>query len=132
MNDYAKQAAAAQDAQDRAISYGASVGGDALDERNLRIRAEAKMTVGLGHPDLVEVTRLRLLSDPGCPFWDISYCYGLLKSDADHPAGVPVRVDLGVYQLPKRGFRRTLVELAQANNVYAKGIGLLDNISTLS
>jgi hypothetical protein len=132
MTDYAKQAAGAQAAQDRAIAYGANVSGMALGERDVWIRENANTTVGLGHPDLVEITRLRLLSDAGFPYWDISYCYGLLKATDEFPHGVPVRVLLDVYQLPKRGYRRVLVELAKASGKYAKGIGLLDNISTLS
>ena len=123
--NYAETAAAAQRAHDRAVAYGANAT-NPLDERSVWIREQAKTTVGLGHPDLVEIARLRLLSDPGFPWWDISYCYGVLRD------GTPVRVDLGVGQLPKRGFRRKLVELAQANGKHAKGMGLLDNISTLS
>ena len=29
-------------------------------------------------PRLKRITRLRLLSDPGFPLWDVSYCYGVL------------------------------------------------------
>lgn len=70
------------------------------------------------------ITRLRILSDPGLPFWDISYCHGEL--DGEH-----VEVDLPFFQLPKRGFKKRIVEAAKRDKVYAKGIGILDNISTL-
>src|SRR4051794_3553299 len=31
----------------------------------------------LGNPSLKKITRIRLLSDPGCPFWDVSYVHGV-------------------------------------------------------
>lgn len=70
------------------------------------------------------VTRLRLLSDPGYPWWDVSYCYGTLE-------GKTVRVQLPFDRLPRRGFRRTIVKHAQNDGVYAVKLGILDNISTL-
>lgn len=115
---------AAQAAHDRSLAYGAYAT-NPLDARNVAIRENARTTVTLDHPDLVEVTRLRLLTDPGCPFWDVSYCYGSLRD------GTPVRVDIGVYQLPRFGYKRELVKLAKASGKYAIGLGLLDNISTL-
>ena len=44
----------------------------------------------------LEITRLRLLSDPGFPAWDVSYCHGILN-------GRHVDVQLPFYQLPKYG-----------------------------
>lgn len=76
-----------------------------------------------GTPGL-KVTRLRLLSDPGFPFWDVSYCHGTLD-------GKNVRVELPFSQLPKRGFRRAIVQAAIKDGVHAKSIGVLDAISTL-
>ncbi len=75
------------------------------------------------HPGL-KVTRLRLLSDPGIPFWDVSYCDGQLD-------GYHVKVGLPFSQLPKRQFLKAIVEYAKRDGVYAKGIGILDAISTL-
>lgn len=72
----------------------------------------------------LHVTRLRLLSDPGHPEWDVSYCYGEID-------GEPVRVGLPFSSLPKRGVAKTIVEFARHDKVYAKGLGILDNISTL-
>lgn len=72
----------------------------------------------------LRITRLRLLSDPGLPFWDVSYCHGYLH-------GEPVDVELPFSQLPKRGFRRAIVAYAQNERLYARGLGVLDNISTL-
>lgn len=73
----------------------------------------------------LRVTRLRLLSDPGFPLWDVSYCHGML--DGKH-----VDVRLPFDQLPKRGMKVALVKAAQKAGVFAKGIGILDNISTLN
>ena len=80
--------------------------------------------VTLDDPDLVKITRLRLLGDSdgwAYPYLDVSYCYGRLAD------GTHVRVDLGVYHFPKRGLKRALVELAQKHGRYAKGLGLLDD-----
>jgi len=77
----------------------------------------------LGDPNLARVVRLRLLSDPGFPFWDISYCYGQAKD------GALVRVDLGTSQLRKQNIKGQLIDLCKAAGVYAKGLNLLnDNI----
>jgi hypothetical protein len=70
------------------------------------------------------ITRLRLLSDPGFPAWDVSYCHGKVN-------GEPVEVSLPFNQLPKRGISRAIVAHAKHDGVFAKGIGILDCISTL-
>tara|TARA_R110002020_G_scaffold304058_1_gene519806 strand:+ start:105 stop:431 length:327 start_codon:yes stop_codon:yes gene_type:complete len=72
----------------------------------------------------LHVTRLRLLSDPGCPMWGVSYCFGRLN-------GKNVKVMLPFHDLPKRGFRKAIVEWAKEDKVYAKKLGILENISTL-
>lgn len=77
----------------------------------------------LADKEVVKITRLRLLSDPGYPYWDVSYCHGQLADGTI----VPVLLDDGM--LPKNGLSRALVEMAKRAGRYAKGIGLLDNIS---
>lgn len=74
---------------------------------------------------LARVLRLRLLSDPGFHSWDVSYCHGELKD------GTPCRVSLPFDQLPKRGYIHAIIQHARKDNVYAKGLGVLDAISTL-
>ena len=71
------------------------------------------------------ITRLRLLTDAGFPFWDVSYCHGTVD-------GVPCVVDLPFDQLPRRGMQRAIVEAAERDGIHAHGIGILDNLSTLS
>lgn len=72
----------------------------------------------------LRVTRLRLLSDPGIPFWDVSYCDGMLD-------GKFVRVILPFSQLPKRDTMKAIIAYAKRDGVFAKGIGILDCISKL-
>ena len=75
--------------------------------------------------------RLRLLSDPGFPYWDVSYCVGYLGKGFDYK----VRVILPFGQIPKGtdknrvSTKMWLVEEARKHGVYAKGIGLLDGLS---
>lgn len=82
-----------------------------------------RQTVPWTTPGL-KVNRLRLLSDPGLPFWDVSYCYGELD-------GQDVRVDLPFSQLPKRNMRSAIVGYAIKDRVNARDMGILHNISTL-
>lgn len=77
-------------------------------------------TVELGDPRLTKIARLRLLSDPGFPFYDVSYCYGILKD------GKKVRVNLPRYQFSKRRLKGELLEMCKEAGVYAKGLGLFD------
>jgi hypothetical protein len=72
------------------------------------------------------ITRLRLLSDPGFPLWDVSYCHGILN-------GRHVNVRLPFSQLPKYGkggVRAALYTEAKATGKFIKG--LFESISTLN
>lgn len=70
----------------------------------------------------LEITRLRLLSDPGFPVWDVSYCHGILN-------GRHVNVRLPFSQLPKRGMKAALYKEARETGKFIKG--LFSSISTL-
>lgn len=72
------------------------------------------------------VTRLRLLSDPGHPIWDVSYCDGRLAD------GTLVRVQLPFDQVPKSNVTGFIVDEARKAKVYARGLGILNSISLLS
>lgn len=76
--------------------------------------------IPLGHPDLISIDRLRLITEAGYPLYDISYCFGTM-SDGAH-----VRVDLGDSQLEKRNIKHQLILLARGAKVSAKKLGLLD------
>lgn len=73
----------------------------------------------------LRVTRLRLLTDPGFPMWDVSYCHGMIGDE-------PVRVVLPFGQLPKGRVSSAIIEHAKRDGVYAKRLGILDAISTLT
>ena len=88
--------------------------------------------VPLADPDLVRIDRIRLLTDPGLPFYDLSYCWGTLR-DGRH-----VRVDLGRYQFARRprgtaqkgshaSLRGQLVQCAKDAGRHAKQLGMLDD-----
>jgi hypothetical protein len=72
---------------------------------------------------LSKIVRLKVVTDPGFPYLDVSYCYGDLKD------GTKVRVRLPFHQLPKKGARRSIVEHAKADGVYAHGLGILDALA---
>jgi hypothetical protein len=73
--------------------------------------------------DGLEITRLRLLSDPGFPLWDLSYCHGVLN-------GSHVNVRLPFSQLPKYKMKAALYKEAKATGKFIKG--LFSSISTLN
>lgn len=100
-------------------SYGALESNPINDEIRAT-RGAIQETVDLTDPRLAKITRLRLVTDPGFPLYDLSYCYGELRD------GTPVRVQLPEYQFPKRNLTGALIAMAKANKVYAKGLGLLD------
>jgi hypothetical protein len=83
-------------------------------------------TVDWTDPELKKITRLRLVSDPSFPFWDVSYCWGELKT------GERVRVNTPFFQLPKKQMRRHIVEAAKRDGVHAKNLGIFDALSTLT
>ena len=79
--------------------------------------------VGWADPTLKRITRLRLVSDQGCPFWDVSYCWGVLQD------GTACRVQLPFGQLPRgRGkVREAILAHARREGVYAKRTGIFDD-----
>jgi hypothetical protein len=119
----------AQQAQDRAIAYGAHITGEAVGPE---YHATVEKGVAYTFHDIQalggRITRLRLLSDPGFPMWDVSYCHATL------PDGRIVRVETTFFQLPRRNTIGAIIEDARREGYHAKAIGLLDrgNWSTLS
>ena len=88
----------------------------------------------------LRITRLRLLSDPGIPFWDVSYCDGVIL----HEDGTrePVMVSLPFSQLARTSrylgqlrrapsLARQIIEYGKKDGVFVKRLGVLDVISTL-
>lgn len=110
---------------------------------NLYGTSETNPLPASGHPDikgrvdwsdsrLARITRLRLLSDPGYPAWDVSYCHGVLHD------GTHVDVILPFSQLAKTvgrwgtgALQKDIIRHAKRDKVYAKGLGVFNAISTL-
>ncbi len=101
-----------------------------IDEAGHKLREDVYkdyIVVEWTDPQLAKIERLRLLSDPGYPVWDVHYCYGRLKN------GQAVKVDLPFDQLRKnRSINSQIIEYAKKDGVYAKGLGIFDAVSTLN
>lgn len=70
----------------------------------------------IADPRLVAITRIRLLSDADCPFWDVSYVHGLALMPWGEKVRVRVRVPWGPTELKcGPGFTRRLVALLEAS-----------------
>lgn len=81
--------------------------------------------IPLSDKRLVRIDRIRLLTEPGYPAYDVSYVYGTLR-DGRH-----VRVDLGTYRIAKgakggKSLKAHLVDLAKAAGRHAHGLHMLD------
>lgn len=104
--------------------------------------ASGGLTLDIKDPRLKRVTRIRFLSDPGYPAWDLSYCWG------ETVDGEPCRVRADfLYSIPKRRIavnpntgRRTatswplksaIYDLCKAEGIHAKNMGIFDALSTL-
>jgi hypothetical protein len=73
----------------------------------------------------LRITRLRLLSDPGYPFWDVSYCHGMIGNER-------VSVSVPFSDLPKANRNGAIIEAAKRDGVNAKMLGVFSAISTLN
>jgi hypothetical protein len=100
-------------------AYGVEQSNPITDEVRA-IRDAIEDTVELTDGRLALITRLRLVTDPGFPMYDLSYCYGELRD------GTPVRVRLPWHQFNKRNLKGDLIAMCREAGVYAKGLGLLD------
>jgi hypothetical protein len=76
--------------------------------------------VQLDDKRLRRIRRLRLLSDPGFPMWDLSYCWGELAD------GTKVRVQLPRHQFSKGKLFTELIEMGKEAGVYMKRLGVFD------
>jgi hypothetical protein len=90
---------------------------DRLDQ----LEQDGDFDLALNDRRLTRITRLRMISDPGFPFWDVSYCYGVMKD------GRTCRVSLPEVQFPKRNLKGAIIAMCTRERVYAKGLGLLDS-----
>jgi len=95
--------------------------------KNVTHKIEGCGAVAWNDPGLKRIIRLRLLSDPGFPLWDVSYCHGEMKD------GTIVRVALPFFQLNKgRGknsINAQIIRFAKADNLFVKRLGIFEAIS---
>jgi hypothetical protein len=84
----------------------------------VRDRIDYSKRYQLADRDLVKITRLRLLTEPGTPVLDLSYCYGELKD------GTPVLVDLPRHQFAKHLWKSQMYAMFTEAGRYAKGMGI--------
>ncbi len=104
------------------IEYGGEI--NSIHEFPAHLKADGDTQfVDWTAPDLERITRLRLISDPGFPVWDVSYCLGILKN------GVVVHVQLPFDQLRKKNVKKDILTYAVEDKVYAKGLGLFSPIT---
>jgi len=103
--------------------YGARESNGLVNGNEYHKEFQGARTVPWTEPGL-KVTRLRLLSDPGYPAWDVSYCHGEVN-------GEKVHVELPFSDLPKRRTRRAIVHYAIKDRVNAKQMGVFNAISKL-
>jgi hypothetical protein len=77
--------------------------------------------------ELEKIIRLRLVSDPGYPEWDITYCHGILKD------GTNVIVGLPFGSLPKKNYKKSIKAWAKHSNICPIELGIFKYgvISTL-
>lgn len=112
---------AASRSMDLAVRYG-------VDETNPLWMSEAthenvdySIDTWLGDPQIARVVRLRMLTEPGYPYMDISYCYVQMKD------GRYARLGGHIPTLRKGRFLKVdLIAWAKEEKVFAKGLGLLD------
>jgi len=83
-------------------------------------RRNVRLYVPWNHPDLARITRLRFLSDMGYPYWDISYCHGVMKN------GEMCDVQLPFNQVRKNAVNTDILVWAKRDGVYAKGLGIYE------
>lgn len=99
-----------------------------LDEFNKELIPDAQAEwVSWQDRRLKRITRLRLVSDPGHPYWDCSYIYGQLRN------GDPVHVHNPFLpgELTKRTLRNDIIQAARHDGVYAKGLGVFEALALL-
>lgn len=75
--------------------------------------------------DKIVLERLRLITDPWLPYYDVSYCHCLVNGQQTDIVGFPS-------EIPKRGKERYLVDICKRNGIYIKDITNSAKISTLS
>lgn len=108
------------------MSYGINETNALTDGQAYHSGTDYSVVYELSDREVVKIDRLRLLSEPGYPYWDISYCVGVLAN------GTRVPVQLDVTQLGKRTWKTELVNVFRKAGRYAVGMGVFESVSTLN
>jgi hypothetical protein len=103
-----------------AAKYGVVQTGTAVDGSYHETVAHEGHTLADVAAEGGKITRLRMLTERGYPFLDVSYCHATLAD------GRTVAVQLPEGRLPRRNTKAALIEMAKREHVFAKGLGLLD------
>lgn len=74
--------------------------------------AESTETLSWADDRLERITRIRLVSDPGLPYWFVNYAIGV---DGD---GEQVGIDLPFDRVPKAGWKGHIIGHARKDSVY--------------
>jgi hypothetical protein len=85
-----------------------------------QMHEDGNVEVYWSDPQLAKITRLRFLTDRDFPYFDLSYCYGVLKD------GRTCRVQLPFGQLLKAKWKSQIIEYAARDGVFAKGLGIFE------
>lgn len=112
--------AAADRSMDLAVRYGVNETNPIWASEANHENVDFDIYVTLGSPEVKRVVRLRLLTEPGYPYYDISYCYVQLKD------GRYARLSNTPGMLPRKALKKALIDWAREEGAYAKGLGLLD------
>lgn len=112
---------AASRSMDLAVRYGVNETNPIWASEATHETVDFSVHCTLGDPRVKRVLRLRMLTEPGYPYFDISYCYAELKDGTQvRLAGVPAQVG-------RKTIKRDLIAWAREEGAYAKGLGLLDD-----
>lgn len=88
------------------------------------VEYEVQYTLGMVKDEGGKISRVRVLTEriPGCRLADVSYIHATL------PSGKVVPVQVGVDNCtPLHQLKGKMIEWAQREGVFAKGLGLLDD-----
>lgn len=104
--------------------YGATETNGLVNPTEYHDAVDRTRTYQLSDKAVVKIIRLRLLTDPGFPFWDLSYCHGRLAD------GTIVPVQLDTFQFSKaKKLNVQLVEMCKRAGRYGKDLGIFDAVS---
>lgn len=91
--------------------------------RELQQTIDRQNPVAFTDPRLVRILRLRLISDPGHPEWEVSYCDGELED------GTRVAVSIPWQFFRKRGLNGELFRMCKESGRHGKRLGIYGAVS---